>query len=197
MGPPMEKKQKGERKKKKKRKAEADSDEPIPKKKKAKGTLSATLGRAPDAESPPVPGVPPGATLMAVEWRTSLDEQLEAHLLGTEPPTTVAQQSQTTASSTAPQGLDMGGFLARLRKSIPQAGTQQAVVTTPVLRQSKQTWIPVPVAEAWMTRPLTVRETLARQAVKEIPKGSLLEAPQPTALRSPPVREVSTMETGG
>ena len=184
-GPPMEKKQKGERKKKKKRKVEADSDEPIPKKKKAKGTLSATLGRAPDAESLPVPGVPPGATLMAVEWRTSLDEQLEAHLLGTEPPATVAQQSQTTASLTAPQGLDMGGFLARLRKSIPQAGTQQAVVTTPVLRQSKQTWIPVPVAEARTTRPLTVREILARQAVKEIPKGSLLEAPQPTALRSP------------
>ena len=52
---------------------------------------------------------------MAIEWRTSLDEQLEAHLLGAEPPATEAQQSQTTASSTAPQGLDMGGFLARLR----------------------------------------------------------------------------------
>ena len=48
-----------------------------------------------------------------------------------------------------------------------------------------------------MTRPPTVRELLARQAVKEIPGGSLLEAPQPTALRSPLVREVSTMETGG
>ena len=70
-------------------------------------------------------------------------------------------------------------------------------MTTPVLRQSKQTWIPVPVAEAPMTRPLTVRELLARQAVKEIPRGSLLEAPQPTALRSPLVREVSTTETGG
>ena len=53
------------------------------------------------------------------------------------------------------------------------------------------------MAEAWTTRPPTVRELLARQAVKEIPKGSLLEAPQPTALRSPPVREVSTTETGG
>ena len=60
---------------------------------------------------------------MAVEWRTSLDEQLEAHLLGTEPLATVAQQSQTAASSTAPQDPDMGGFLARLRKSIPWAGT--------------------------------------------------------------------------
>ena len=60
-----------------------------------------------------------------------------------------------------------------------------------------QTWIPVPVAEAWTTRPPTVRELLAMQAVKEIPKGSLLEVPQPTALRSPLVREVSTTETGG
>ena len=65
-GLPTEKKQKGERKKKKKRKAEADADEPIQKKKKAKGTPSATLGRAPDVESPPVPGVPPGAAPMAV-----------------------------------------------------------------------------------------------------------------------------------
>ena len=70
-------------------------------------------------------------------------------------------------------------------------------MTTPVPRQSKQTWIPVPVAEAQMTRPPTVRELLARQAAKEIPRGSLLEAPQPTALRSPPVREVPPMETGG
>ena len=123
MGPPTEKKQKGERKKKKKRKAEADSDEPIPKKKKAKGTPSTTLRRAPDAESLPVLGVPPGAAPTAVEWRTSLDEQLEAHQLGAEPPATEAQQSQTTASLTAPQGLDMGGFLAGLRKSIPWAGT--------------------------------------------------------------------------
>ena len=120
-GPPTEKKQKGERKKKKKRKAEADADEQIPKKKKAKGTPSTTLRRAPDAELPPVPGVPPGAAPTAVKWRTRLDEQLEAHLPGAEPPATVAQQSQTTASSTAPQGLDIRGFLAGLRKSIPRA----------------------------------------------------------------------------
>ena len=60
---------------------------------------------------------------MAVEQRTSLDEQLEAHLLSAEPLATVAQQSQTAASSMAPQGPDMGGFLAGLRKSIPRAGT--------------------------------------------------------------------------
>ena len=48
-----------------------------------------------------------------------------------------------------------------------------------------------------MTRPPTVRELLARQAAKEIPRGSLLEAPQPTALGSPLAREVSTTETGG
>ena len=53
------------------------------------------------------------------------------------------------------------------------------------------------MAEAQTTRPPTVRELLARQAAKEIPRGSLLEAPQPTSLRSPLVREVSTMETGG
>ena len=70
-------------------------------------------------------------------------------------------------------------------------------MTTPVLRQSKQTWIPDPVAEAQTTRPPTVRKLLARQAAKEIPRGSLLEVPQPTALRSLQVREVSTMETGG
>ena len=101
-GLPTEKKQKGERKKKKKRKAEADADDQIPKKKKAKGTPSATLERAPDAKPLPVPGVPLGAAQTAVEWRTSLDEQLEAHLLGAEPPATVAQQSQTPASSMAP-----------------------------------------------------------------------------------------------
>ena len=173
---------------------EADTDEPISKKKKAKGTPSTALGRAPDAESPPVP---PGAAPVTVEWRTSLDKQLDAHLLGAEPPATVAQQSQTAASLTAPQGPDMGGFMARLRKSIPRAGTRQAVVTTPVPGQSKQTWIPVPVAEAQMTRPPTVRELLARQAVKEIPRGLLLEVPQPTAFRSPPVRDVPPMETGG
>ena len=109
-----------------------------------------------------MPGVPPGAALTAVEWGTSLDEQLEAHLLGAEPPATVAQQSQTAASSTAPQGPDMRGFLAGLRKSIPQAGTRQAVVTTPVPRRSKQTWILVPVAEAQTTRPPTVRGVIGQ-----------------------------------
>ena len=97
--------------------------ESILKKKKAKGTPSATLGRAPDTEPLPVPEVPLGAAPMAIEQRTSLDKQLEAHLLGTEPPATVAQQSQTAASSIAPQGPDMGRFLAGLRKSIPWAGT--------------------------------------------------------------------------
>ena len=53
------------------------------------------------------------------------------------------------------------------------------------------------MAEARTTRPLTVRELLARQAVTEIPRGSLLEVPQPTALRSPLAREVPTTETGG
>ena len=72
-GLPTEKKQKGERKKKK-RKVEAATDEPIPKKKKAKGTPSAALRRAPDMEPLPVPGVPPGAALTAVERRTSLDK---------------------------------------------------------------------------------------------------------------------------
>ena len=56
--PPPEKKQKGERKKKKKRKVEANSAEPVRKKKKAKGTPSAVLRRAPNAELPLVPEVP-------------------------------------------------------------------------------------------------------------------------------------------
>ena len=121
--PPTEKKQKGERKKKKKRKVEADTDEPILKKKKAKETPSTALRRAPDTESLPVPGVPPGAASKAVEQKTSLDKLLEDHLLSAEPLGTVAQPGQTAASSMAPQGLDMGGFLARLRKSITRAGT--------------------------------------------------------------------------
>ena len=70
-------------------------------------------------------------------------------------------------------------------------------MTTPVLRWSKQTWILVPVAEAQMTRPLTVKEFLAKQAVKEIPRGPTLETPPPTAFRSPMAREVSNMETEG
>ena len=120
--PPPEKKQKGERKKKKKRKAEADAAGLIPKKKKAKGTPSATLGRVPEVELLPVPEVPPAAAPVAVEQRSSMDKQLEAHLLGTDPLATVAQQSQTTSSSMVAQVPDMGGFLARLRKSIPWAG---------------------------------------------------------------------------
>ena len=119
---PPEKKQKGERKKNKKRKAETDATGSIPKKKKAKGTPSATLGRVPNAELLPVPEVPPGTAPVAVEQRPSMDEQLEAHLLGVDPPATVAQQSQTVPSSMVPHVPDMGGFLARLRKSIPWAG---------------------------------------------------------------------------
>ena len=193
---PPEKKQKGERKKKKKRKVEIDAAGPIPKKKKAKRTPSATLGRAPDAELPPVLEVPPGAAPVAVEQRPSMDEQLETHLLSTDPPATVAQQSQTAPSSMAPQVPDMGGFLAGLRKSIPRAGVRQVLVATPVLRQPKQSWIPVPMAEVQTTKPPTVRKLLARQAAGETPKEPTPEVPQPTALRSPLAREVSTMETG-
>ena len=53
------------------------------------------------------------------------------------------------------------------------------------------------MAEVQMTKPPTVRELLARQAMRETLGGPTLEMPQPTALRSPPVREVSTMEIGG
>ena len=194
--PPPQKKRKGKGKKKK-RQVEADTAESIPRKKEAKGTPSTTLGRAPNAEPLPVPGVLVRTAPTPVGQKTSLDKQLEAHLLGTEPPATVVPQSQTTSSLMAPQGPDMGGFLAGLRKSMPQAGMRQTVVTTPVPRRSKQTWILVPVAEAQMTRPPTVKELLAKQAVKEIPGGQMLETPPPAALRSPMVREVSTMETEG
>ena len=119
---PPEKKQKGERKKKRKRKAETDAAGLIPKKKKAKETPSAALRRVPNTEPLPVLEGPPGAALVAVEQRPSMDKQLEAHLLGVDPPATVAQQSQTASSSMAPQVPDMGGFLAGLRKSIPRAG---------------------------------------------------------------------------
>ena len=67
----------------------------------------------------PVPEVSPGAAPVAVEQRPSMDEQLEAHLLGADPLATVAQPSQTASSSMAPQVPDMGGFFAGLRKSIP------------------------------------------------------------------------------
>ena len=135
---PREKKQKGERKKKRKRKAETDAAGLILKKKKAKGTPSATLRRVPNAEPLPVLEVPPGAAPVAMEQRPSMDEQLEAHLLGADPPATVAQQSQTRPSSMAPQVPDMGGFLARLRKSIPWARAQKVLVATPVPRWPKQ-----------------------------------------------------------
>ena len=144
-----------------------------------------------------VPEVPPGAAPVAMEQRPSMDEQLEAHLLGTDPPATVAQQSQTVPSSTAPQVPDMGGFLAGLRKSIPWARVQQVLVATPVPRWPKQSWIPVPMAEVQMTKPPIVRKLLARQAVRETPREPTPEAPQPTALRSSPAMEVSAMETGG
>ena len=165
-----EKKQKGERKKKKKRKAETNAAGPIPKKKKAKGTPSATLGRAPNAELLAVPEVPPGAAPVTVEQRPSMDEQLEAHLPSSDPLATVAQQRQTVPSSMVSQVPDMGGFLAGLRKSIPRARARQVLVATPVLRRPKQSWIPVPVAEVQTTKPPTVRELLARQAVGETPK---------------------------
>ena len=70
------------------------------------------------------------------------------------------------------------------------------LVATPFPRQPKQSWVPVPVAEAQTTKPPTVRELFARQAAGETPKEPTPEAPQPTALRSPQAREVSAMETG-
>ena len=70
------------------------------------------------------------------------------------------------------------------------------LVATPVLRWPKQYWVPVPMAEAQMTKPPTVRKLLARQTARETPEEPTPEAPQPTALRSPLAREVSTMETG-
>ena len=116
---PLEKKPKKERKKKKKKEAEAHSAEPAPKKKKTKGTPSATLGKAPDAEPLPVPEVPQEAAPVSVEQRLGMDKQLEAHLLGADPPATVAQPSQTMSSSMAPQALELGSFLTGLRESIP------------------------------------------------------------------------------
>ena len=70
------------------------------------------------------------------------------------------------------------------------------LVATPFLRQPKQFWVPVPMAEAQMTKPPTVRQLLARQAEGETPEEPTPEAPQPTAMRSPLAREISTMETG-
>ena len=100
------------------RKQEADSAEPAPKKKKTKGTPSATLGRVPDAEAPLVPEVPQEAALVSMEQRSSMDKQLEAHLLRTDPLATVTQPSQTTSSSMVPQVLESGSFLTGLREFI-------------------------------------------------------------------------------
>ena len=69
-------------------------------------------------------------------------------------------------------------------------------MATPLLRWPKQTWVPVPVAEAQTTKPQTVRELSARQAARETPKEPTPEVAQPTALKSPLAREVSTMKTG-
>ena len=132
--PPPEKKQKKERKKKKKKEVEANSAEPAQKKKKTKGTPSAALRRVPNTELLLVPEVPPGAAPVVMEQRSSMDEQLEAHLLGADSLATVAQPSQTASSSTAPQVLELESFLTRLRESIPRGRAQQAVVATPLLR---------------------------------------------------------------
>ena len=70
------------------------------------------------------------------------------------------------------------------------------LVATPVPRQPKQSWIPVPMAEVQTTKPPTVRVLLARQVAGETPIEPNPEVPQPTALRSPLAREVSAMETG-
>ena len=102
---------------------EADADELIPKKKKAKGTPSAALGRAPDVEPLPVPGSATGSCPDGRRMEDKLRQTAGGPSAWHRTPATVAQQSQTAASSTAPQGPDMGGFLARLRKSILWAGT--------------------------------------------------------------------------
>ena len=70
------------------------------------------------------------------------------------------------------------------------------LVATPLPRQPKQSWVPVPMAKAHMTKPSTVRELLARQAVGETPGEPTPDAPRPADLRSSLAREVSTMETG-
>ena len=69
--PPPQKNQKGEGKKKK-RQVEPGTDEQVLKKKNVKGTPSATLGRASDAEPPPAPEVLPGAAPMAIGQKNKL-----------------------------------------------------------------------------------------------------------------------------
>ena len=112
---PLEKKQKGERKKKK-RKAETDAAELIPKKKKAKGTPSAALRRVPDTELPPVLEVPPGAALVAMEQRSSMDKQLEAHLLGADPPSHSGPAKPDRVQFNGAPGPGHGRFLSRTQK---------------------------------------------------------------------------------
>ena len=70
------------------------------------------------------------------------------------------------------------------------------IVATPLMRWPKQTWIPVPVAEAQTARHPTVRELLTKQVARGTSKELTSEASQPTALRSPMAREVPAMETG-
>ena len=116
--PSPEKQPKKERKKKKKKEVEANSGEPAPKKRKTKGAPSAALGRASYAEAPLAPEGPRETAPVPMEQRSGMDKQLEAHLLSTYLPTTVAQPSQTTSSSMAPQVLELGSFLTGLRESI-------------------------------------------------------------------------------
>ena len=102
--PPPEKKLKKERKKKKKKETEADSAEPAPKKKMTKGTPSATLGRAPDAEAPLMQEASQEAAPVSVEQRSNeVDEQLEAHLLGADPQLQWPSQSRPCPVQWHPQ----------------------------------------------------------------------------------------------
>ena len=117
--PTPEKKQKEERKKKKKRKVKADAAGLIPKKKKAKGTPSAALGRVPNAELLPVPEVPPGAALVAVEQRSGIDEELEAHLLGADPPSHSGPAKPDRVQFNGTLGPEHGRFLGQTQKIYP------------------------------------------------------------------------------
>ena len=114
--PPPEKKQKGERKKKKRRKAETNTAGPIPKKKKAKETPSTAPGSAPDVELLPVLEVPPGAAPVAVEQRPSMDDQLGAHLLGTDPSGHSGQAKPDRAQFNGAPGPRHGRFLSQTQK---------------------------------------------------------------------------------
>ena len=75
-----------------------------------------TLRRAPDAEPLPVLGVPPGAVLMAIEWRTSLDEQLEAHLLGGRTPGHSGPAKPDRSQLNGTSGLGHERFLGQTQK---------------------------------------------------------------------------------